>query len=1077
MPACPTCQSDNPEGYRFCGRCGTELGGTRCAACNAPNPAGQPFCGQCGNRLVGTGVSAEDVSGPPLAPVEERKLATVLFADVVGFTSLAERTDPEVVARMVDAAFVDLGKVVADHGGTVDKYMGDSVMAVFGVPVAHDDDAERAVAAGLAMRRLGGDLVFAIGINSGEVMATSLGRGDFTVIGDTVNVAARLEKAAAPGEVLCGRVTAELARRRVDFHERQPVLLKGKAEPVEVFEAVRLRRGGDLDAERVPLVGRDDEFAFLEMQWRRVREDGQGKLVVVCGEAGSGKTCLLDALAESMGDDATIIRSAYPAYGVMGGMRVAAELVDQLGSSADRDVDARVRSVAGDLDPSLLAMDAAALRQEQIWALGKLLKEKACGGPLVIMVDDMHGGDERTLELLGELAVRMRDIPIFTVVAGRTEPAGWLTRFAAATTVRLSPLAPNHAGALASALVGDKPLAPEAAAFLVEITNGNPLYLRELVAMARERNLLVDDGDVYRLTAHAGIPASLQALLAARLDALDRGRKHAVQQLALLGEATTAELAGLGGPDIAAELRALVDSGMVRQSGDGRFEIADPLLGEVAYDMLPHHLRGELHRRAAAVVERSEERARHLERAAEFTSGDEVLAAEAAAALAEEGMRLAQATRHLEAMHLLERAERLGMRRAPVLIELGRLQALCGKEEEALLTLSGVEDDPDDPAVAVERDHTAANVKVLTDPGWSLPRLEAVAERWRAIDNTSKEAWAHANTGVAYFYLSRMVEAAAVLDRAVALFRSVGDRAGEVATTSFLSLARPDDPRVDGWLADALAYANEAGDRNKQLTVLASTTWRQFFHSFCGTPEEMAEAEDVGTRFAALAEEIGAGDMAMHGFSLMAVMARLTGRFDKAAAHVTALQRLLATSRVHEPWLAWAASFVVEVAAGADAAAPPYPPRTSVDPVHSMAKLLVHEGLLLSGRAEEALSRMESEGAPTIEGAMGDIGGLVYALGLSLCGRARESGPWLDRAASASMVLDSPAALAAVAALRAESSGRWEELPPAPAHPARGLAEALVLRAHACHGDTEALGLLRRSAAALAMPGLLPLPA
>ena len=176
--------------------------------------------------------------------VEERKLATVLFADVVGFTSFAERTDPEVVARIVDAAFRQLAEVVTEHGGTVDKYMGDSMMAVFGVPVAHDDDAERAVAAGLAVRALGGDLAFSIGINSGEVMATTVGHaGDVTVIGDTVNVAARLEKVAAPGEVLCGRLTAELAGRGVWFRERRAGAAQGQA-------GARRRLGGRCPSSR-----------------------------------------------------------------------------------------------------------------------------------------------------------------------------------------------------------------------------------------------------------------------------------------------------------------------------------------------------------------------------------------------------------------------------------------------------------------------------------------------------------------------------------------------------------------------------------------------------------------------------------------------------------------------------------------------------------------------------------------------------------------------------------------------------------------------------------------------------------
>ncbi|HEV8063970.1 MAG TPA: adenylate/guanylate cyclase domain-containing protein, partial [Acidimicrobiales bacterium] len=220
MAVCPSCEASNPDGHSFCGQCGSPLAALTCSSCGAQNGVTQRFCGTCGLALDG---AAAAEAGPA---VEERKLATVLFADVVGFTSLAERTDHEIVARMVDAAFRQLGEVVAQHGGVVDKFMGDSVMAVFGVPVAHDDDAERAVAAALAMRDLGGDLCFSIGVNSGEVMATAIGRaGDYTVIGDTVNVAARLEKTAAPGEVLCGRLTAELARSRVRFHEHQPVVL------------------------------------------------------------------------------------------------------------------------------------------------------------------------------------------------------------------------------------------------------------------------------------------------------------------------------------------------------------------------------------------------------------------------------------------------------------------------------------------------------------------------------------------------------------------------------------------------------------------------------------------------------------------------------------------------------------------------------------------------------------------------------------------------------------------------------------------------------------------------------------
>src|SRR5438552_4461391 len=196
MSTCAACGAQNPSGFRFCGSCGAALAGVPCPSCGFDNPAGQRFCGQCGTALG----EAVPVAAPAAGAAGERKLATVLFADVVGFTSMAENTDPEAVARTVDAAFRRMAEVVAEHGGTVDKYMGDSLMAVFGVPLAHDDDAERAVAAALAMRELGGDLAFSIGVNTGEVMVTAVGGETGTVIGDTVNVAARLEKAAGPGQ-------------------------------------------------------------------------------------------------------------------------------------------------------------------------------------------------------------------------------------------------------------------------------------------------------------------------------------------------------------------------------------------------------------------------------------------------------------------------------------------------------------------------------------------------------------------------------------------------------------------------------------------------------------------------------------------------------------------------------------------------------------------------------------------------------------------------------------------------------------------------------------------------------------
>jgi class 3 adenylate cyclase len=301
MRTCGACGAANPATSRFCGSCGAPLAGLRCPSCAALNPEGAHFCGQCGTALEGA-------PAPTPVAVEERKLATVLFADVVGFTSLAERTDAEAVARTVDSAFRRLGDVVAEYGGTVDKYMGDSLLAVFGVPAAHDDDAERAVAAGLAMREVGGDLAFSIGINTGEVMVTSLVDGQTTVIGDAVNVAARLEKAAAAGQVLVGELTARLAGRRVLFDEGRPLVVKGKREPVNVFAAVGLRDSGhqhEDDAGRPPLVGREADLAFLLAQWERTVAERRPGMVLVVGEPGVGTTRLVEELCTRVSPYAT----------------------------------------------------------------------------------------------------------------------------------------------------------------------------------------------------------------------------------------------------------------------------------------------------------------------------------------------------------------------------------------------------------------------------------------------------------------------------------------------------------------------------------------------------------------------------------------------------------------------------------------------------------------------------------------------------------------------------------------------------------------------------------------------------
>jgi tetratricopeptide (TPR) repeat protein len=647
-----------------------------------------------------------------------------------------------------------------------------------------------------------------------------------------------------------------------------------------------------------------------------------------------------------------------------------------------------------------------------------------------------------------------------------------LSRFSSATTLRLSPLGRDEAVNLANGFVRDKPLSSDAARVLVDLAGGNPLYLRELVAMARAQQLLVDGGGCYSLKEQAGIPVTLQALLAARLDALDPARKQVIQHASVLGDATGAQIAALGMPDAESLLDSLVGAGFFVRDGEGRYRAKDSLLREVAYEMLPRNVRGELHRRASEVVVRSEERARHLERAARYLDDDEEVRREAAEALVLTGEAFLHASRHLDAMRMLERAVALGAARPAILIELAQLQSMCGRADVALETLAQIEDDPDNPAVAVERDHTAAAAKMFTDPAWAVERLEDVAVRWHELGNTAKEAWGYANAGVARFYMSQIERSAVDLERALGLFEQTGDRNGAIASSSFLCLVKPADPRVPKWLADTLEFADESGDRSRQITTLATLAWRNFIRSLTGSAAAMEEAERSTRSLAELAEELGALDMAMQAWSLLAFMARQTGRLEEARRCVNATQRLRPESEQQATWLGWAASFSVTVASGAQGAAPPFPPEDSPDPVVSIAGLVVEAELALAGRLEEAISRIENRGGRVVEGSLADVAGVFYAIALVLAGRGEEALPRIERSMAAALALEAGPPARAAAALRAEVTGDLGGIGPVPIS-ASSIEETLVLRAHAVCGDASAARALQDAAARLAMPGLL----
>src|SRR4051794_8950501 len=294
--------------------CGSKLE-LLCSNCSTPYSAGQKFCAECGSALGGSAPAPAAPRPPTQRPVpnsalpEERRWVTVLFADISGYTAMAERMDAELVKSMVDRCLRRLGGEVERFGGTVDKYIGDNVMAIFGAPVAHEDDAERAVRAALAMHEaiveIDPQLQLRVGINTGDVLAGSVAEGGYTVIGDTVNVAARLQAAAEIGSITVGERTMRATGTAVEYRELEPLHLKGKAEPVCAYEAVGLvsaaprRQKGE--PAQAPFVGRSHELELLDSLYERVVREGRAHLVTVIGQAGVGKSRLLREVDARLG--------------------------------------------------------------------------------------------------------------------------------------------------------------------------------------------------------------------------------------------------------------------------------------------------------------------------------------------------------------------------------------------------------------------------------------------------------------------------------------------------------------------------------------------------------------------------------------------------------------------------------------------------------------------------------------------------------------------------------------------------------------------------------------------------------
>jgi class 3 adenylate cyclase len=611
---------------------------TVCPVCGEPNPARASFCLNCGTQLPAAAAAARPA----------RKTVTVVFSDLAGSVELGRRLDPESLAMVMGRWFDHMRELFERHGGRVQKFVGDAVVAVFGIPVVNEDDALRAVraAAGLGegLGRLNDELArdwgvrleVRTGVNTGEVVTGDPAIGDALVLGDAVNVAARLEQAAAPGEVLLGRSTYRLVRDAVDAERVTPLRLKGKGAPVAAYRLRQLDPAAPGHARRqdAPIVGREAELRLFTWVYERVVATRTCHLLTVLGQAGVGKTRLV---GEALGGlpAATVLRGRCLSYGDGITYWPVGEIVRQAAGIADTDspaeASAKLRRLLADdsggpgggpLDrereqvaariAQLIGLEATpGPAEEAAWAFRRLLEHLAARGPLVVVFDDLHWAEPGLLDLVEHVADYGRGAPVLLVAMARPEfleqRPGWAGGKLNATTILLEPLGDAEATRLLAALAGPVALPDTVARPIARAADGNPLFLEELLAaLVEEGRLRRQDGRwVAADLTDLGIPPSIQALLTARLDRLEEAERAVLERAAVAGQVfDQSAVVELSPPSVRHQvpglLQALVRRELLRPAparlpGDQGFQFRHLLLRDATYDSVPKQARADLH--------------------------------------------------------------------------------------------------------------------------------------------------------------------------------------------------------------------------------------------------------------------------------------------------------------------------------------------------------------------------------------------------------------------------------------------------------------------------------------------------
>lgn len=871
MKVCPSCGEENPERFRLCGFCGAEL-------------------------------------TPAVHAAGTRKTVTIVFSDLKGSTSIGERLDPESIREVMTRYFEQMKAALERHGGVVEKYIGDAVMAVFGLPVVREDDALRAVRAAAEMRRSlerlndelergwGVRLFQRIGVNTGEVVAGDPSAGQRLVVGDAVNVAARLEQASNDMEILIGDLTYRLVRQFVEVKPlTAPIELKGKAEPVAAYRLLAVR-GGDGSGGRpdTAMVGRDSEVGLLASELGRAVEETACRMVTVLGEPGVGKSRLAREFAASLGGDALVLRGRCLPYGRGITFWPLVEALHEAASIDDHDTPELARgkisnAAAGDEEITARVAAAVGLSADQfpvselMWGARRLFETLARERPLVLVFEDVHWAETTFLDLVEHVAESSRTAPILIVCLARHElleiREGWGTA-AGSTFIHLESLSEADAGLVVDSLLGAAGIAEDVRARIVESADGNPLFVEQLLSMLIDEGLLRPDdgrwlpaGDL----ASIAVPPSLEALLAARLDSLPPVERVVLEAASVIGQIFQQEaLEELVAEDerdrVEAGLEGLVRKQLIRPDATASavergFRFQHILVRDAAYRGLLKRARATLHQRFVDWADRvNRERVRE-------TEYEEIL-----------GYHLEQAFRYLgELGPLDEQARQVGARAAERLGAAGRRAFARGDMPAAanlLRRAANVLPENDPERLALLPDLGEAMMEI-GEFAWAEVFLEEAVAGAEARGDASLAAEAalmrllvRSNYAEGWSEDELVREA----ERAIPVFEQAGYHAGLAKASRLLAWAHGTAGRYGAAAATAqraIDHAQLAGDRRQQARAAT-----QYAVAALYGPTPVSEAISRCEQFIVQAD----GDRRSEGLlvSLLSRLESMQGDLDRA---------------------------------------------------------------------------------------------------------------------------------------------------------------------------------------------------